>query len=313
MKFGIDISEWQTGVDYEKAVKDGGVEFAILRAGFSTSVDDMFETHYNGFSPLVPVGAYLYSYAKSVDAAKAEAAAMAKWCAGKAFGLPVFLDMEESSVAALGKAKCTEIALAWCGEMEKAGYRAGVYANANWFRNYLDAAAIGEKYAIWCAAWSDTRPSEKRTDIWQFGGETNYLRSNAVAGVGKPVDQNYILNDSVLSNSKPEVPAKEDKEYEPTVLEWQKAAIADGFKFPKYGADGIWGPECESVAANAIVMQRGTYLYPNLTRIVQKVVGAEADGLCGPKTTTAIKDYQKSKGLTADGAVGINTWKSILL
>lgn len=101
------------------------------------------------------------------------------------------------------------------------------------------------------------------------------------------------------------------------VLAWQKAAIADGFDFPKYGADGVWGSECESVAKKAIVKMRiskGEYnfRYPNLTKIVQKAVGASVDGKCGPKTDKAILEYQKKDELVADGEVGIKTWKKIL-
>jgi hypothetical protein len=63
-----------------------------------------------------------------------------------------------------------------------------------------------------------------------------------------------------------------------TVLDFQKAAIADGFKFPKYGADGKWGGECESVAKQAVVKKRVFYKYRNLTKLVQKIVGVDADG-----------------------------------
>lgn len=96
------------------------------------------------------------------------------------------------------------------------------------------------------------------------------------------------------------------------VLEWQKAAMADGYKFPKYGTDGKWGAECESVAKAAICKQRLTYTNKNLTKIIQKKVGVTADGLFGLKTKAAVREYQRSKGLTADGVVGINTWKKIL-
>ena len=96
------------------------------------------------------------------------------------------------------------------------------------------------------------------------------------------------------------------------VLEWQKSAIADGFKFPKAGADGKWGSECESVAKQGLVMKRTTYKYKNLTKIVQKAVGVTVDGLCGAKTHKAIVEYQKKNGLVADGIVGLKTWKKIL-
>lgn len=97
-----------------------------------------------------------------------------------------------------------------------------------------------------------------------------------------------------------------------TVKEWQLAAIADGYKFPKYGADGVWGAECASVATKAIVKKRATYTNKNLTRIVQKAVGVTVDGLCGKDTDAAIRAYQRKHGLTVDGCVGVNTWKKIL-
>lgn len=97
-----------------------------------------------------------------------------------------------------------------------------------------------------------------------------------------------------------------------TVLEWQEAAIADGFSFPKYGADGEWGSECEAVAKKAIVKKRDTWTYQNLTKIVQKAVGVPDDGKCGKDTKNAIIVYQGKNGLTEDGCVGINTWKKIL-
>lgn len=97
-----------------------------------------------------------------------------------------------------------------------------------------------------------------------------------------------------------------------TVKEWQIAAIADGFKFPKYGADGAWGAECVSVARNAVVKKRLSYKYRNLTKLVQRAVGVTADGLCGKNTDAAIREYQRKNGLTVDGAVGLNTWRKIL-
>ena len=97
------------------------------------------------------------------------------------------------------------------------------------------------------------------------------------------------------------------------VLEFQKAAIKDGFKFPKYGADGEWGSECEAVAKKAICKRYLlSYKNMNLTRIVQKAVGVKVDGKFGSNTKAAVIAYQKKHGLVADGCVGLKTWKKIL-
>lgn len=110
-------------------------------------------------------------------------------------------------------------------------------------------------------------------------------------------------------------------EFSQEVQDWQKAAIADGFKFPKYGADGEWGEECESVAKIAVVKQRfdknghPVYKYPNLTKIVQRkcgFTGKDVDGDCGPNTGDGIERYQAQNGLTNDRCVGLNTWKDML-
>ena len=91
-------------------------------------------------------------------------------------------------------------------------------------------------------------------------------------------------------------------------LLFQKEAIADGFKLPKYGADGLWGDETKSVAKKAVVKRRLTYKYKNLTRLVQQAVGVEVDGKCGKKTAEAISKWQKQNSLTVDGQWGINCW-----
>ncbi len=96
------------------------------------------------------------------------------------------------------------------------------------------------------------------------------------------------------------------------VLTWQNTAIADGFAFSKYGADGKWGSECEAVAKQAICKKRDTYKYQNLTKLVQSAVGVTADGKFGSNTKSAVIKFQKLEGLDADGVVGLNTWKKIL-
>lgn len=97
------------------------------------------------------------------------------------------------------------------------------------------------------------------------------------------------------------------------VLEWQKAALADGYAFPKYGTDGKWGAECGAVAKRAICRKYTIgYKNKNLTRIVQGKVGVTADGKFGKNTKAAVIAYQKKNGLKADGIVGYNTWKKML-
>ena len=102
------------------------------------------------------------------------------------------------------------------------------------------------------------------------------------------------------------------EEKENLVLSFQIAAIGDGYKFPKYGADGVWGSECDSVAAKCVVKRRLFYTNRNATALVQRLLGVEIDGKCGKLTAEAIRAYQRGQGLAADGAVGRQTWRSLL-
>lgn len=135
--------------------------------------------------------------------------------------------------------------------------------------------------------------------------ERNFKR---IAGYGRPDYKGKATISAPTSGPS----SSTSSTYAPTVKEWQLAAIADGYKFPQYGADGDWGNECIVVAKKAIVKKRATYMNKNLTKIVQKVVGVNADGECGPATDSAIRKYQSANGLTPDGEVGLNTWKKML-
>ena len=150
------------------------------------------------------------------------------------------------------------------------------------------------------------------TYVYTVEGNTSSA-SGVVANGGGVFEKKYKLSyKNIYGYGRPKYDEPVKVEYKPTVLEWQKAAVLDGFDFPKYGTDGKWGSECSSVASKAIVKKRLTYTNKNLTKIVQKVVGVTADGLCGANTQKAIIAYQKAHNLSADGCVGLNTWKAML-
>jgi len=46
-------------------------------------------------------------------------------------------------------------------------------------------------------------------------------------------------------------------------------------------------------------------------KIIQHVIGAKVDGWFGPQSVEALKDWQRSRSLQADGIVGPATWKAM--
>ena len=192
-KWGIDISAWQKGMNLATA-KNEGVEFAILRAGYSTSKDSQFETFYSQCKSLgIPVGAYLYSYATTVAQAQAEARALLSFLKGKQFEYPICLDMEDKCQKALSKDTNDAMIKAFGEIIEGAGYWFSVYTNVDFYNNYCHGKTLNAKYDWWMARWSSVAYTGYNCGMTQFGGETNYIRSHTVAG--RTVDQDYAYYD----------------------------------------------------------------------------------------------------------------------
>ncbi|HRV00009.1 MAG TPA: GH25 family lysozyme, partial [Ruminococcus sp.] len=95
---GIDVSVHNGNIDWQK-VKAGGIQFAILRAGYgrlASQKDERFEQNYSAAKAAgVPIGAYWYSYAMSEDEARLEADVFLSIIKGKQFEFPVYYDVEE--------------------------------------------------------------------------------------------------------------------------------------------------------------------------------------------------------------------------
>ena len=191
-KFGIDLSKWQKGFDFDKA-KAEGVEFVILRGAYATSKDSCFETFYKQCKDKnIPVGAYHYSMAKNTAEAKAEAEFMLNVLKGKQFEYPIYLDVEDKVQAGLGKDTLTAIIDTYCSTLEKAGYYVGIYSTYYFLSTYAHIDKL-DRYDKWVAQWASKCSCPKAYGMWQFGGETNKLRTNIVAGV--VCDQNYCYKD----------------------------------------------------------------------------------------------------------------------
>ena len=199
-RFGIDISKWQKGFDFDKA-KSEGVEFIILRGAYSFSGDSCFEDFYKTCKKKgIPVGVYHYSMAQTVQDAKNEARLMLSILKGKQFEYPIYLDVEDKTQAKLGKSVLTSIIKTYCDTLEKAGYYVGIYSTYSYLNSYTNIAELC-KYDKWIAQWHTKCSCPIDYGMWQFGGETNKIRSNKIAGV--TCDQDYAYKDypSLICNS----------------------------------------------------------------------------------------------------------------
>lgn len=188
---GIDVSKWQGDIDWQK-VKNDGVQFAMLRAGygrFPGQADETFEQNYkNAKAAGVYVGAYHYSYAKTVQQAKEEAAYCLSLIKGKMFEFPICYDVEDDVQKALSKNEISDMVTAFCETLENAGYYVCVYMNLSWLNSKL-REDIFEKYDIWLAHWTENTTFPRAYGLWQ------YTSSGTVGGIKGKVDRDYAYKD----------------------------------------------------------------------------------------------------------------------
>lgn len=158
-------------------------------------------------------GCYHYSYCTSLENAELEAKNCLEIIKGKEFELPVFIDLEEQRTSDLGKEIATAIALKFCNIVSSNGYKAGVYANLNWFRNYLNVNELEEFY-IWLAQWGDKHTADFKVDFWQYTSEGKIL------GITGNVD----LNKQLTEIKQEETILKTDEEIVQEILDkkWRK-------------------------------------------------------------------------------------------
>ena len=182
----IDVSAFQGKIDWEKV--KGQIDGAILRCGYGGDYpgqqDEQFERNAQECTRLgIPFGVYHYSYADTKEKAEGEAAHILRLIKPYKLSFPVYLDVEEEkdSTRSFAKSACRIV-----GEkIEAAGYWFGVYANLNWWRNYLTGL---DEYTKWVAQYNESCDYSGH-DMWQ------YTSGGKISGISGNVDLNECYRD----------------------------------------------------------------------------------------------------------------------
>lgn len=196
MKKGIDVSQHQGVINWEK-VKNAGIEFAMLRIGYSITLDKQFKNNVDGcVKNNIPFGVYLFSYALNADEAIAEADFLLEQIKDLTVEYPVAFDFEYDSFRYMEKMNViptapliNEITIAFCNRIEKAGYYCMNYTNKDFYNNWFDDI-VNTKYDLWVAHWGVLEPF-KRGGIWQ------HTSTGKVDGINGNVDLNFAYKNYV--------------------------------------------------------------------------------------------------------------------
>ena len=190
--FGIDVSKYQSGLDWNK-IKKSGVSFVIIRIGYrgygaegKLVKDPMFEEHFtNARNAGLKVGVYFFTQAMNEAEAQEEAEACNRALNGRMLDYPIFYDTEASTAPGgtgradgLGVEDRTKCAIAFCERVKELGYKPGVYASTTWYRKRVNYNTLRSRYTIWNAHYG-VSSSPIGCDLWQG---TEKARINGYSG-----------------------------------------------------------------------------------------------------------------------------------
>ncbi len=196
--FGIDISYYQAAIDFDDVANE--CAYVIIRAGNTSigdgttlNIDTSFEDFYaKAKARNIPVGVYWYSCANTYQKGVNEATYMINNCLkGKTFEYPIFMDVEDnlgSTYFSSSVSATTQGIKGFCETLEKAGYYPGIYANNNYFKNYIDCSAVSQ-WDFWIARYLDNdNPTEPAFPVsgysytmWQYSAD-GYAPSANIGG-----------------------------------------------------------------------------------------------------------------------------------
>jgi len=197
---GIDVSFAQKEIDW-KAVSDAGVEFAMVRAGYrgyETGIlhkDEFFDRNMSGIMDTgIEAGVYFFSQAVTPEEAAEEAQYVLKLIEKYNVTYPIAFDWEPitgnaARTDSISGDKLNDIALAFCEEIQKAGYMPVIYASLNLLREQYgmyDAETISG-YDLWLAEYKDLPEYPYKFRMWQYASD------GAVAGINTAIDLNVYF------------------------------------------------------------------------------------------------------------------------
>ncbi|CUX29193.1 glycoside hydrolase family 25 protein [Clostridium sp. C105KSO13] len=193
VKKGIDVSEHQGAIDWAK-VKADGINYAIIRCGYGNNYtyqdDKYWKANVSACESLgIPYGVYIYSYATNKSMAECEAEHVLRLINGRKLSYPVYFDMEDACTIGTSAAMKGIMAKAFCDKIAAAGYDVGIYANLDWWNNYLtDSVFKNNSWSKWVAQYNIICEYTGAYDLWQC------TSSGRVSGINENVDFNFLMN-----------------------------------------------------------------------------------------------------------------------
>lgn len=189
---GIDVSHHQGAIDWAK-VAEAGISFAIMKAMYEAAShrkDECFDANYdravaNGIAP----GVYVYHASVSLKDPVKEATDLVAHLGGRKLPYGIWLDLEDKSLRAAGKAAINSLVAAETAVYRAAGYQVGIYCNKDWYENVIDPA-LRNQFKFWVARYpkNDDGTMKNNLSPKSYAVAWQYSSKGRVPGIDGNVD-----------------------------------------------------------------------------------------------------------------------------
>lgn len=202
MKKGLDLSYYQGNIDFDQ-VKASGIDFVILRQGYRKTTDSKFFEYVQQAreAGIWILGVYHFAYGlnEADTVTEAELTISDMVSAGLDSSVMVFYDFEYDTVkkalaagVTLGKTECNAHTKVFCKTVEDLGYKAGIYTNLDYYKNWYDQEVL-DSYPIWLADY--TGGPDYDCIVQQ------YTSTGSVPGISGNVDMDLLYKEEYFKMS----------------------------------------------------------------------------------------------------------------
>ena len=294
---GIDVSMHNGNVDYSK-VKSSGIEVVIIKATEGVDyIDPYLERNYtNSKQNGLYTGFYHFMSEKTDPVRQAED--FFNSIKNKQYDVIPVLDIETNNNNRSSK-EVTDRCLEFLNRFKAlSGIDCVIYTGGYFGRDLLDDRI--KSYKAWIAHYGVAEPMY--TGFTEVVGH-QYTETGAVNGISGNVDINNFTESILLKTAANNTTTT--KSNNTLIAQLQRECNAQGFS--RQVVDGIVGP---NTLAGCPLVREGAR--GNITKVIQQILGVDADGIFGPDTKAAVIAFQKANGLDVDGIVGKSTWRRLL-
>lgn len=195
---GIDVSEFQGDIDFDR-VRQDGIEAVYIRAGVGSDYTDAYfdENYDKAKAAGLKVGLYHYVTARSVDEGRRQARFFASLAAGRELELRLAMDFEY--FGSLSVREINQISKVYLEELTALTEKeAVIYSDTSNAIRVFDIE-LARKYPLWVAQYGSDEPSDNGK--WDSWVGFQYSDVGRVSGIYGDVDSDLFTSGILLTDT----------------------------------------------------------------------------------------------------------------